>query len=173
MFSYHLEQGVSGLHILSKAVCLWPTEGEWNCMFCKRQPHHMFSYHQQGLVSGLHILWKAVCLWPTEGEWNCTFCKRQPHQYFPATNREWVAYTFCERQSHHIFSHDQQYVSGIANFVKGSLMTFHFIFLMKNREWVVLHMWKAVSSHLFLWPTGSEWQYTFCSRKSHIISSYE
>ena len=33
-------------------------------------------------------------------------------------------------------------------------------------------LWKAVLSHLFLWPTGSEWHCTFCERQSHHIFSY-
>ncbi len=31
---------------------------------------------------------------------------------------------------------------------------------MTNREWVTFHiLWKAVWSHLFLWPAGSEWHF--------------
>ena len=75
-------------------------------------------------------------------------------------------------KSHNIFSHDQQGVSGITHFVKGSLITY---FSMTNSEWVTLHiLWKVVSeSHLFLWPTASEWHYTFCERQSHHIFSYD
>ena len=53
---------------------------------------------------------------------------------------------FGERQTHHIFCYDQQRVSDIIHFVKGSLIrTFH----MTNSLWVTLHiLWKAVSSHL-------------------------
>jgi len=102
----------------------------------------------------LHILWKAVSshlfLWPTGSEWHCT-C--------------------CERQSHHIFSYDKQWVSDIAHFVKGSLMT---SFPMTNSLWVTLHiLWKAVSSYLFLLPTGSVWHCTFCERQPHHIFSYD
>jgi len=103
----------------------------------------------------LHILWKAVSshlfnLWPTGSEWDCTFCERQSHD------------------SHHIFSYDQQKVSEIvALFVKGSLIT---SFPMTNRKWVRLHIvWKAVSSHLFLWPTASEWD---CTVKGSLIKSF-
>ena len=122
---------------------------------CKRQSHHIFSYDQRvsahfvksSLITSfpvtnrlwvtLHILWKAVSshlsLWPTVCECCCTF---------------------CERQSHHICSYDQQQVSDIVHSVKGSL-------IMTNRKWVTLHiLWKAVSSHLFLWPTASEWYCT-------------
>jgi len=53
---------------------------------------------------------------------------------------------FCERQSDHIFSCDQQIVSDIG---------------------------QAVWSHLFLWPTGSEWNCTFCERQSCHIFFYD
>ena len=74
------------------------------------------------------------------------------------------------------FSFDQQQVSDIALFVNSSLIT---SFLLTNSKWVTLHiLWQqscyiflwwqiasewhacfvpAVSSHLFLWPTASEW----------------
>ena len=102
----------------------------------------------------LHILWKAVSshlfLWLTACKWHCTL---------------------CERLSHHIFSYDQQLVSDIAHFVKDSLITY---FPMTNSEWVTLQiLWKAVSSHLFLWPTVGEWHCTFCERQSHHIFSYD
>ena len=45
-----------------------------------------------------------------------------------------------------------------------------------NSMWVTLHiLWKAVSLHLFLWPTVCEWHCTFCERqsKSHCIFSYD
>ena len=123
----------------------------------------------------LHILWKAVSShllpWSTGCEWHCTF---------------------CERQSHHIFSYDQQLVSDIAHFVKGSFITsfpmtnslwvilhifvkgsFITSFPITNSKWVMLHiLWKAVSSHLFLWPTASEWHCPFCGRQSHHIFCY-
>ena len=167
------------LHIVWKTVWshlfLWPTGCEWHCTFCERRSDHIFSYDQQ-LVSDiahvvkdslitsfpmtnskwvtLHILWKKVWshlfLWPTGSEWRCTL---------------------CERQSDHIFSYDQQVVSDIAHFVKGSLIT---SFPMTNSLWVTLHMlWKAVWSHLFLWPTGCEWHCTFCERRSDHIFSYD
>ena len=168
------------LHILWKAVWShlfpWPTASKWHCTFCERQSHHIFSYDQQQVsdiahfVKGslitsvpmtnrmwvtLHILWKAVSshlfLWPTGSEWHCT--------------------SFYERQSDHIFSYDQQLVSDIAHFMKGSLIT---SFPMTNSMWVTLHiLWKAVWSHLFLWPTGSEWHCTFCERQSHHTFSYD
>ena len=101
-----------------------------------------------------HILWEEIlahlCLWPTASEWHCTF---------------------CERQSDHIFSYDQQVVSDIAHFVKEGLIT---SFPMTNSQWVTLHiLWKAVWSHLFLWPTASEWHCTFCERQSDHIFSYD
>ena len=57
-----------------------------------------------------------------------------------------------------------------ATLQQGSLIiSFH----MSNRKWVTLHiLWKAmVSSHLFLWPTASEWHCTFCEWQSHDIFS--
>ena len=147
------------LQMMLKAVSwhlfLWPTASEWHCTFCERQSHHSFLYDQQevsdiahfvkhSLITSfpmtnslwvtLHILWKPVSshllLWPIASVWCCTF---------------------CERQSYHIFSYDQQFVSDIAHFVKGSLTTY---FPMTNSKCVTLHiLWKAVSSHLFLWPT--------------------
>ena len=65
--------------------------------------------------------------------------------WFPMTNSKWVTFTFCERWSHHIFS-------------------------MTNSLWVMLHMlWKAVSPHLFLWPTGCEYIAHFV--KGSLITS--
>ena len=71
-----------------------------------------------------------------------------------------------------MFSYDQQGVgNSIAHSVNGSLITF---FLMTNSEWVTLHIpWKAVSSHLFPWPTASEWHCTFYERQSHYIFFYD
>ena len=127
---------------VSSHLFLWPTVCEWHCTFYEGSLIKSFSMTNREWVT-LHILWKGVSshlfLWPTGSEWYCTF---------------------CERQSHHIFSYDQQPVSGIAHFVKGSLIT---SFPMINRLWVTLHiLWKAVSSHLFLWPTDCEWHCTFC-----------
>ena len=42
---------------------------------------------------------------------------------------------------------------------------------MTNREWVTLHvLWKAVSSHPFLWPTVCGWNCTFV--KGNLITSF-
>ena len=184
------------LHILWRAVSLQQTASKWHCIFCERRSHCVFSYDQQqvsdiahlvkgGLIASfpmtnrewvdiahfvkgsliasfpminsmwvtLNILWKAVSLhlflWPTGSEWHCTF---------------------CEGWSHCIFSYDQQVVSDIEHFVKGSLTSFP----MANSLWVTLHiLWKAVSLHLFLWPTGSKWYCTFCERQSHCIFPYD
>jgi len=129
------------------------------------------SYTEQ-IVSELHIVWKAVSsfLQPTGCEWCCP-C--------------------CEGESHHTLYYDWQEVNNIAHFVKGSLIT---SYLMTNRKWVTLHiLWKAIPSHLFLWPTagecishlwiavsiplflwqtGCEWHCAFCERQSHLIFSY-
>ncbi len=145
---------------------LWPTGCEWHCTFCEMLSH---SYDQQG-VSELHILWKAVSShlfpWPTGCKW-WHFVKRSHliTSSFP-TNSLWVTCTFCKRQSHHILSHDQQFVSDILYFVfmKGSLIPGP----VANRLWVtLLILWKVVFSHPFLWPTGSEWHWTFCEKQSH------
>ena len=162
-------QNMTLLNVLLPTVC------EWHYTFCERQSHCIFSYDQQQVsdiahfVKGsliasfpmtnskwvtLHILWKAVSLhlflWPTGSEWHCTL---------------------CERQSHCISSYDQQSVSDIAHFVKGSLIASYPI---TNSLWVTLHiLWKAVSLHLFLWPTGSEWHCTYCERQSHCIFPYD
>ena len=148
------------LHILWKGVSshlfLWPTASEWHCTFCEWEPHPSFPMTNSEWVT-LHILWKAVSshlsLWPTACKWQC-ICERQPHQIFPY-GQQFVSYIFCERQSHHIFSYDQQVVCDIAHFMKGSLIM---SFPMNNSMWVTFHiLWKAVSLHLFLWPTASEW----------------
>ena len=155
------------LHIWWKAVSshhfLWWTASEWHCTLCDRQCHHIISYDKQEVsdiahvVKGslitsfpmtnsklvaLNILWKAASshlfLWPTGSEWHCKL---------------------CEKQSHHIISCDEQEVSDIVQCVRGSLMR---CFPMTNSMWVTLHIfWKAVSSHVFLSPTGSEWHCTF------------
>ena len=139
------------LHILWKAVWsfLWPTGSEWHCTFCETSLIICFPMTNRKWVT-LHILWKAiwshVFLWPTASEWHCTFCETSLITCFPMTNRKWVTLhilwkavwshlfqwptgsewhqcTFCERQSDHIFSYDQQLVSDIAHFLKGSLIT--------------------------------------------------
>ena len=162
------------VHILWRAAAwylfLWSTASEWHCTFYERQSHHIFFYDQQqvsdiahfakpvsshlcydqqfvsdiahfvkgGLITAflmttreyvtLHILWKGVSsqlfLWPTGSEWHCTF---------------------CQRQFHHIFSYDQQEVSDIVHFVKGSLIT---SFPMTNSLWVTLHICERQSHHI-------------------------
>ena len=157
-------------------IFLWPTVCEWHCTFCERQSHHIFPMTNRLWVT-LHICqWKAVSShllqWPTASESHCTFCERQSHHIF-YDDQQAVSdiHTFCERQSHHIFPCDQQEVSDIALFVKGSLIT---SFPVTNRKWVTLHiLWKAASSHLFLWPTASEWHCRFCERQSHHTCSYD
>ena len=122
----------------------------------------------------IHILWKAVSSylfqWPTASEWHCTFCGRQPHRSLWLTGSERHC-TFCERQSHHIFSYDQQYASNITHFVKASLV--NFLLITKQGVSDIEHFAKAVSSHLFLWPTASEWCCTFCERHAHHIFSHD
>ncbi len=70
--------------------------------------------------------------------------------FFPFTDRMWAILNIC---------------------VEDNLIT---SFPITHREWVTLHiLWKAVSSHLFLWPTGCEWHCTFYDRQSHHIFSYD
>ena len=112
-----------------------------------RQSHHICSYYWQG-VSDMHILWMLISsclfLWPTACEWYSML---------------------CERQSHDSLSCDQQQVSDIAHCVKGSPIA-----SFPNRKQVTLHMlWKAPSSHLFLWPTACKWHCRFYDRQSHDI----
>ena len=110
-----------------------------------RLPHHSFSYDQQQVSD--HIV---HCL------------KGSLITAFPMNNSEWVTF---HRQFHHFFSHNQQLVSNIAHFVKHSSIT---PFSMTNSKWVRLHIvWKAVSSHLLLWPTVCQRHCTFCETQSH------
>ena len=185
------------LHLLWKAVSwhlfLWPTGSEWHCTFCEWQSHHMLSYDQQN-VSDIAHFWKRVSshlfLWPTVCEWHCT-CERQSHHIFsyhqqlvspmahvvkgslittfPMTNSLWVRLHILWRAFMYIVSDDQQDVSDMAHFVKDNLIT---PFPITNSMWVRWHiLWKTVSSHHFLWPTGSEWDCTFCERQSHHVFS--
>ena len=160
----------------SSHLLLWHKASEWHCTFCERQSHHIFSHNQQFVsdisyfVKGipitsfpminresvtLHTLWKAphthhnIFLWTTACQWHCTL---------------------YENQSHHICSYDPQQVSDISYFVKVSLI---WSFSATNRLWVTLNiLWSAlqVSSHLSLWPTGSEWHAHFV--KGNPITSF-
>ena len=148
-------------NVVSSHLLLWQTVCEWHYTFCESSLITSFpmtnrkwvTLHilwNQGVITSfpmtnsewvtLCILWKAVLLhlvlWPTGSEWHCTF---------------------CERQYHHICSYDQQGVSDIAHFVKGSLSHHIFSYDKQLVSVVTLHiLWKAISLHLFLWPTGSE-----------------
>ena len=188
------------LDILWKAVSshllLLQTECKWHCTFCERQSHHSFSCDQQYAVSDIaHFVKGSLItsfLWPTVCEWHCTFCQIQSHHIFCMANSMWVTLhilwkavsshlflwptvcewhhcTFCKMQSHHIFSYDQQGVSDIQSTSSG-WQSYH-IFSLTNRKWVTLHiLWKAVSSHVFLWLTVCECQHCmFCERQSHHL----
>ena len=165
---------------VSSHLFICPTGSKWHCTFCETQSYHIFSYDQQGVsdiahfVTGslimsspmtnrewvtFHILWKIVSsplfLWPKACKWHCTFCERESHHiisyYIWQKACEWH-WKFYERQ--------------------GSLITS--AIPMTNRMWVTLHIvWKAVSSHIFLLPTASEWHCTFCERQFHHILSYD
>ena len=160
---------------------LWPTACERHCTFCETQSHHIYCHDQQfvsdiehfvkgSLITSFsmtnrkcvawHILWKAVSshlfLQLTAGKWHCSlhilWKAASSHLFLWPTACEWHC-TFCEMQSDDIFSYDQQQVSDIAHFVKGSLITSFLI----NSKWVTLYiLWKAVLSHLFSWPTASK-----------------
>ena len=196
---------------------LWPTASEWNCTFCEKQSHHIHSCDQKEVSDITHfvkgslttsfpmtnrkwvtlpILWRAVSsnlFWPTGSEWHCTLYERlklvSSNLFLWPTAGEWYC-KFCERQSHQIFStYDQQGVSDIAHFIKGSHITSfqvvsdiaHFVkgslitsFCVTNSLSVTLQiLWKAVSSHLFLWPTGSKWHCTFYERQLHHTLSHD
>ena len=115
------------------------TNRKWvSCTFCGRQSYlsHNLSYSNSEWVT-LNILWKAISshifLWPTaSGWWHCTFYDIQSqvstHVFLwpPGAWSVWHC-PCCERKSHHIFSYDQQQVSSISHFMKGSL-TIHHIF---------------------------------------------
>ena len=145
----------------------------------------------------LHVLWTGVSshsfLWPTVGEQHCTFCERQSHHSFSYDQQAVSDVAHFVKNSHISSSYNQQPVSDIVHSIKGILIwtsfpiinskwvILHFrksspiiSFPMTNREWVTLYnLWKVVSSHLFLWPTGSEWHCTFGERGSHDTFSYE
>ncbi len=117
----------------------------------------------------LQMLWKAdssqLFLWPIVCEWHCTCCESSLIASFPMANRKWVTLHILWKQSHHILSYDQQEVSDIVQLVKGTS------FPRTNSKWVTLHMLcKTISSHLFQWPTGSEWHCTFC--EGNVITSF-
>jgi hypothetical protein len=141
----------------------------------KRWLSQNFVYGLQ-FVSNCEHFWKAgLCilsplLTGCEQHWRFLWNAVSLHLFL--TNREWVTLLHLVnwRQSHHIFAYDQQRVSDIVYFWERQS---HYIFLMISSEWVTLHIFgKAVSSLLFLWPTGSEWQCTLCESHSHCIFSY-
>ena len=174
----------------------------------ERHSHHAFSCHQQVVSDMAHIVKGSLITSSpmTNSEWVTWHILWKA--VFPMTNRMWATLDILWKavSSHPflwptglsewhctsmegIFSYDQQYVSDIAHFVKGSLTSFlwptgcewqtlHILwkavitsFPFTNfRLWVTLHiLCKAVSSHIFLWPTGCEWCCTFCERQSHHI----
>ena len=135
-----------------------------------------------------HTLWKAVSFfYDQQGVSDIEyFLNGSLITFFLMTEREWVIIHFCERQYHHISSYDQ-YVSGIAHFVKESP------FLMTNSMQVTFHIFmKKESHHIFFYnqqdasdianfvkgnlitsftmTTGSEWYCIFCEMQScHIF----
>ena len=119
---------------------------------CEKESYHIFSCEQQGVSDIVQ------------------FMKGSLITSFPIIHSKWVT-LHTWRESHHIFSYVQQEVSGIAHFVIGSLIA---SFPMTGSLWVTLYiLWMGVSSHLFLWWTGSEWHSIFCGRESHHICSFD
>ena len=153
------------------------------CKYFWKAVLYIYSLSTIGCEQHFKLFWKAVSshlfLWPTGSEWHCTFCERQ-YTHFLMTNRKWVI--FCGMQFNQIISYDQQRVSDIAQFVKGSFITYQqpvsviahsvegshttsFPMTSGNYLSVILHiLWKAVSWHLFLWQTASEWHCAFCEK---------
>jgi hypothetical protein len=151
-------------------VLLWPIASEWHCTFCERQSHHMFSFDQQRVSNIPHFV----------------------RENFPMTNRMWVTlHILWKAVSSHIFLYQQFVSDQVGHIVKGNLITCfpmtnslwvkHFVksslitcLPMTNSEWVMLDiLWQAVSSHLLLWQSGSEWHWTFCERQSCHMFSYD
>ena len=153
-------------HIWWKAVSspVPITKRKWVAFhICESHCHHISFYDQQAVSSIPHFVKSLITLFPmTKGsEWGSTFVKGGLIKSFLWPTVCECHCTFCERWSDHVFSYDQQLVSDIAHFVKGSLITF---FPMTNRKWVTLHI--LVWSHLLQWPTACEWHCTFCERQS-------
>ena len=148
---------------------LWPTESEWHCTFCEQHSDHIFCNNWQ-LVSDiahcvkgslitsvpmtnskwvtLHMLWKAVSSHHSYGKQGVSgivhLVKAVSSHFFPLIKQYVSHITHLVKGTHHIISYDQKLVSDIEHFIKG----------------------RAVSSHLFLWPIGSEWHYTLCEWQS-------
>ena len=121
----------------------------------------------------LHILWKAVWshlfIWPTACEWHFTFWWKAvtSEHLFLMSNRKWVV-TLNKGSLITSFPLTNRKWVALHTFVKGSTS-----FCMSDRLWVAFHiLWKAVWSHLFIWPTASEWYCTLCARLSHHNHSY-
>ena len=119
---------------------LQPTESGWH--FSERQSHHILSCIQQ-VVSGITHHFLHLLIWATDSESHCRFQKAvSSHPVICMTNRVWV--------TPHIF-------------LKDGLIT---SCPMTNSLWVSLHkfLWKAVSLHFIIFPTGSEWHCTFLEK---------
>ena len=138
-------------HMQGKAVSshpfLWPIVCEVIVHFVKGNFIVSLSITNRKWVT-LLILWRAMVsshlfIWPTGSEWHCLFFEGQSH----------------------IFTCDQQRVSNIAYFVKGSLIT---SFPVTNSKWVTLHnLWKPVTS-FFFHITNREWMtLQCCEMQSH------
>ncbi len=173
----------------------WPTASEWHCTLCEKYWHHIFSYDQQGVSDITHFVKSSlITSFPMANSmWVIVhFVKGSLITFYPMANRMWVTWSHehLRRAVSSHLSNDQQFVSDIAHFVKlGGLITF---FLMNKSMWVMLHtcvrlflqiifpmtnsewvtfciLQKAVPSHLFLWPTGSKWHFTFGKSQSYYL----
>ena len=169
LFAYD-QQGVSTLHILWNAVSLhlflWPTASELHCIFVKNSLITSVPMTNSWWMA-LHILWMAVswhCFHKTNSLWvtiEGAHCLKVVswHLFLWPTASESAHPHFLKGSlmTSFLMTHTQ-FVCDIAHFVKGSLITFVPTW-MTNSLWVILHiLWKAVWSHLFLWPTACEWE---------------
>ena len=150
---------------------LWPIASEWHCTFFERHCLITSFLIMDRMWVTLHWLSKAgplhiFLLW-TGCERRCTVCGRQSHQIFSYDNREWVTANFKSQSPHQSLSYDQQLVSDVAHFVKGSLIT---SCPMTNREWATLHILSMAVSTTHIWPTACEWHCTFSERSHDIFS---
>ena len=68
-------------------------------------------------------------------------------------------------------SYGQQHHGNVSNILLKHY-SMYFIHTTPGCEQDWRYLWMVVSSHLFPWPTGSEWHCTFYERPSHHIFSY-
>ena len=122
---------------------LWPTESEKFPELRQSQAHHIFSYGQQE-VSDIHIVERqSYHISSSACKYIVQFMISSLISLFHMINSLWVTFN--------------------AYFMNGCHLTASFP--MANRMWAVAHnLWQAVTSHPFLWPTGSESHCIVCKR---------